>query len=235
MTFRALVSQLMVTMLHLVGMTTAWHAVCPAFVWGSASPTNSSGGTNLYWNSRFAPEGTSVQWSWGPHGKGRVEGVCLGKDLLDKLTDQWIKIQQRTMLLDLGSIGRFFPIPTGESHETELLLSHQIGNSTLRRWSHIGSTRYAAWQALKAAPRVVCVSTADRVSSKVKVSCWDCPADMCLKGCQTCRLWCGTWCRFFARNEQKKPFKYVVSCTLAILKKREKAVLSNFLNQWHEG
>lgn len=118
--------------------------------------TNSSGGKNLYWNFRFAPEGTSVQWSWGPHGKGRAEGGCLGKDLLEKLTGFVNQISKNDSTLDFGSIGRCIPIQTCESHKIELLLSHHIGNVALRRWSHIGSTRYVAWQALQAAPWVVC-------------------------------------------------------------------------------
>ena len=40
-------------------------------------------------------------------------------------------------------------------------------------------------------------------------------------------LWCGCDAAA-ARNEQKKPFKYVVSCTSALVKKHENAVLSIF-------
>ena len=88
--------------------------------------------------------------------KEGLKGGCLGKDLLDKLTGPVNRISKNDSALDLGSIGRCIPIQTCESHKIELLLSHQIGNVALRRWSHIGSTRYVAWQALQAAPWDVC-------------------------------------------------------------------------------
>ena len=110
MMFRTLfVSQFMVTMLQ--RMTTAYHRVCLAFWLRQCLQysTNSSGGKNLYWNFRFAPEGTSVQWSWGPHGKGRAEGGCLGKDLLDKLTGPVNQISKNTMLWILAPLEDLFP------------------------------------------------------------------------------------------------------------------------------